>query len=127
MYKANVKVNTNLEVEVSAEDEAGLFKEIARAQELYAFNKCGVCGNENINFRCRIDRDENEWMEICCMDLTCRAKLPFGTTKKGGQIYPKTRWNHLSETQQQQRAADEDYAEKHNGYLPNGGWFIYKK
>ena len=108
------------------EEENVLFKEISRVQELYAHNKCGVCGGEDVSFRCRIDKDENEWLEITCNNMSCRAKLPFGTTKKGGRIFPKLRWNNLSETQQQQRSDAQEYADKHNGYLPNNGWFIYQ-
>jgi hypothetical protein len=113
-------------IKVEAEDEPTFFKEIARAQELFCFDKCGVCDNLDVSFRCRIDREENEWLEIVCNNLSCRAKLPFGQTKKTQEIYPKTRWNHLSETQQEQRESEKTYAESHNGFLPNGGWFIYR-
>jgi len=126
MLTAKVRVNNNLYIEVTAEDEVSFFKEISRVQEIFAFSKCGVCGNEDVTFRCRIDKEENEWLEIVCTDHKCRAKLPFGNTKKGNKIFPKTRWTNLSETQQEQRSNAKEYADKHNGYLPNGGWFIYQ-
>ena len=50
----------------------------------------------------------------------------FGITKKGGQIYPKIKWDQLSEKQKEQRINEKTYAEKHRGYLPDGGWFVYK-
>lgn len=126
MLKASVHVNQKLTINVEAEDEVAFFKAIARAQELFCFDKCGVCGNPDVSFRCRLDKDENEWLEIVCNDISCRAKLPFSQTKKTSEIYPKTRWNHLSETQQKQRSGEQEYADKHSGFLPNNGWFIYR-
>ncbi len=118
---ATIKLNNNLEFNVAADDEVSLFKELARAQEVFAFSQCGKCNSPDIRFQCRQDKDENDWLELVCNK--CRAKLPYGVTKKGGRIYPKVRWNHLSETQQQERKEEETPS----GWLPNGGWFIYKK
>jgi len=124
-----LKINDDLWMEEEAEKEVDAFKIASRLNEVFKHDCCGKCGNRKVNFVCRKDKDENDWLEIVCQDfLKCGAKLVFGQTKgKGGEIYPKTRWNNLSETQQEQRKDEHDYAEKHNGYLPNGGWFIFKK
>ena len=120
-----IKVNDNVWIEETVDKEVDAFKALSRITEVFQFNHCGACNKKNIKFVCRKDKDDNDWLEIVCQD--CRAKLIFGQTKgKGGEIYPKTRWNNLSETQQQQRAEEKDYADKHYGYLPNGGWFHYK-
>jgi len=78
---------------------------------------------------CRKDSSDNDWLEIVCENWTdCGAKLVFGQTKgKSGDIYPKIRWNNLSATQKEQRADEEEWADKHGGYLPNGGWYIFRK
>jgi RNase P subunit RPR2 len=122
--KANVKVNNELSFQVEAETEEEVFKQVARVQEIFQHQACGKCGSPNVKFVCRHDSSENDWLEVVCQD--CRAKLIFGRTKKGGQIYPKIRWDQLSQKQQEQRANEKGYADKNRGYLPDKGWFIYK-
>ena len=122
--KARIKANDNLWFDVEAEQEDELFKQIARVQEIFQHNGCGACGSFNIKFVCRLDSSDNDWLEITCQD--CRAKLIFGRTKKGGLIFPKIKWDQLSEKQQEQRINEKSYADKHRGYLPDKGWFIYK-
>ena len=113
-----------LEEDVSTEAEA--FKTIARMTEIFDQPKCGKCNGEHVKFVCRKDSEENDWLEIVCQNKSCRHKLVYGATKKGGEVYPKTRWSLLSETQQETRADEKEYADSHNGWLPNGGWFLYK-
>jgi len=122
--KARIKATDNLWFDVEAEQEDELFKQIARIQEIFQHNGCGACGSFNIKFVCRLDSSDNDWLEITCQD--CRAKLIFGRTKKGGLIFPKIKWDQLSEKQQEQRINEKSYADKHRGYLPDKGWFIYK-
>lgn len=128
MYNAQVKINDKLSISIESEQEVELFKRIARVQEVYDHSKCGKCQGTDTKFVCRKDKDENDWLEIVCQNNKCRAKLVFGQVKgKSGEIFPKVRWNNLSETQQQQRSDEKDFAEAHNGWLPNGGWFVYNK
>lgn len=122
---ARVKATNSLWFDVTADTEPELFKSIARVQEIFAVSCCGNCGSEDVRFVVRSAAKKSKWQEIVCQK--CHAKLLYSTTEEGDLIYPKTRWNHLSEAQREQRADEEDYAEKHNGFLPNGGWFIYKK
>jgi len=122
--KAKIKATDNLWFDVEAEQEDELFKQIARVQEIFQHNGCGACGSTNVKFVCRLDNSDNDWLEITCQD--CRAKLIFGRTKKGGLIFPKIKWDQLSEKQKEQRINEKVYADKHRGYLPDKGWFIYK-
>ena len=122
--KAKIKANDNLWFDVEAEQEDELFKQIARVQEIFQHKACGSCGSTNIKFVCRLDNSDNDWLEITCQE--CRAKLVFGRTKKVGLIFPKIRWDQLSQKQQEQRINEKAYAEKHRGYFPDKGWFIYK-
>ena len=89
----------------------------------YVGNKESYSWSKDLNVHMTLLSD-NDWLEVTCQD--CRAKLVFGRTKKGGLIFPKIRWDQLSEKQKEQRANENVYAEKHRGYLPNKGWFIYK-
>ena len=122
--KAKIKANDNLWFDVEAEQEDELFKQVARVQEIFQHDGCGACRCANVKFVCRLDSSDNDWLEITCQE--CRAKLIFGRTKKGGLIFPKIKWDQLSEKQQEQRINEKIYADKHHGYLPDKGWFIYK-
>ena len=122
--KARIKATDHLWFDVEAEQEDELFKQIARIQEIFQHQACGACGSTNIKFVRRLDSSDNDWLEITCQD--CRAKLIFGRTKKGGLIFPKIRWDQLSDKQQEQRINEKSYADQHRGYLPDKGWFIYK-
>ena len=110
--KANVRATPDLTFQV------------ARVQEVFQHQSCGKCSSPNVKFVCRHDSSENDWLEVVCKD--CRAKVIFGRTKKGGQIYPKIRWDQLSEKQKEQRANEKAYADKNRGFLPQRGWFVYK-
>ena len=122
--KANVRATPDLTFQVDAETEEELFKQVARVQEVFQHQSCGKCSSPNVKFVCRHDSSENDWLEVVCKD--CRAKVIFGRTKKGGQIYPKIRWDQLSEKQKEQRANEKAYADKNRGFLPQRGLFVYK-
>ena len=122
--KANVRATPDLTFQVDAETEEELFKQVARVQEVFQHQSCGNCSSPFVKFVCRHDSSENDWLEVVCKD--CRAKVIFGRTKKGGQIYPKIRWDQLSEKQKEQRANEKAYADKNRGFLPQRGWFVYK-
>ncbi len=123
--KTHIKVTDSLSFEIEADTEDDTFKSIARVQEVFNNSTCGKCKSSNTHYMCRHDSKDNDWLEVVCKD--CRAKIIFGRTKKNGQIYPKVKWSQLSEKQQEQRANEEAYADKHYGYLPDNGWFLYKK
>ena len=122
--KARIKATDSLWFDVEAEQEDELFKQIARVQEVFQHRGCGHCDSPNVKFVCRLDSSSNDWLEVTCQE--CRAKLVFGRTKKGGLVFPKIRWDQLSEKQQEQRINEKAYADKHRGYLPDKGWYIYK-
>ena len=122
--KARIKATDNLWFDVEAEQEDELFKQIARTQEIFQHKSCGQCESIDIKFVCRLDSLSNDWLEVACK--SCRAKLIFGRTKKGGLIFPKIKWDQLSTKQQEHRINEKSYADKNRGYLPDRGWFIYK-
>lgn len=124
---AIIKGNNNLSFEVSADTEPELFKQIARVQEVFAVNCCGRCKNKDVKFSVRSAAKKSKWLEIICQDFECRAKLVYSTTEDGDLVYPKVRWDQLSDAQKEQRADEQEYADSHNGYLPNNGWFVYRK
>tara|TARA_R110002020_G_scaffold215614_4_gene422849 strand:- start:1073 stop:1450 length:378 start_codon:yes stop_codon:yes gene_type:complete len=122
--KARVKATDDLWFEIEGDQEDEVFKQIARVQEVFQHKECGACHSGNVKFICRLDSSSNDWLEVACK--MCRAKLVFGRTKKGGLIFPKIKWDQLSEKQQEQRANEKSYADKNRGYLPDGGWYIYR-
>lgn len=121
--KAIINSDGSVSFEVTGDKEFLVFKEIARVQEVFGHNQCGMCNSKDVKYVCRKTgaKKNVEWLEIVCQK--CRAKLVFSKTEEG-VVYPKITWNSLSEKQQEQRADEEK--ECRNGYLPNGGWFKWK-
>ena len=122
--KARVKATDDLWFEIEGDQEDEVFKQIARVQEIFQHKGCGACQSKDIKFICRVDSSDNDWLEVG--GKTWRAKLVFGRTKKGGLIFPKIKWDQLSEKQKEQRANEKSYADKNRGYLPDLGWYIYR-
>lgn len=131
--KAQIKANSKLIIEVEAEKETELFEGIATAEEVFTQSQCGMCKSVEIKYVVRKDDDDNKYYELHCKHPACRARLPFGVNKKGGGMYPKVRWDSLSKSEngrigeQEKRKDEEEYAKNHFGFLPNGGWYKYKK
>lgn len=124
---ARIKATDSLWFDVSADTEPELFKQIARIQEVFAVGCCGKCKNKDVKFVVRAAAKKSKWLEVVCQNFKdCGAKLVYSSTEDGSMVYPKTRWDHLSDAQQEQRADEKEYAEGHQGFLPNGGWFKFK-
>ena len=63
--------------------------------------------------------------EMQCNDWKCRARLQYGARKNPkGALYPKRRWDILSDGDKTARPYEEKDCNK--GYCPNNGWFIWK-
>lgn len=76
----------NLVLKVEGETQKDLFRELARAQEIFeAESECGLCQSADIRFRVRTIED-NEYFELAC---ACGATFAFGQHKKGGGLFPK--------------------------------------
>lgn len=125
--KATVNVGNGVSIDVSGDTQIELFKSIAKVQATFSFNKCGRCGSENVQFQVRTTDNDEDYPEMVCRDVNCRAKLPFGIAKKTFDLYPKRKWDTLSPKQKIERASEEEYAQSHYGYLPNEGWYKYER
>jgi hypothetical protein len=98
--KVKYKVGDKLEFELEGAGQKEIFKELATIQEIFAEEKCGLCGSANLRFVVR-NVDGNDYYELRCSD--CGAILAFGQHKKGGTLFPKRK-------------------DDNNNWLPNGGW-----
>lgn len=101
--------NNRMTVELEADTQADLFKQLARFQEVFEDTTCRKFSQEsdNVRFVVRQDKEENEYYELRCVDDTPGSKLrgvkkAFGQHKKGGGLFPKVK--------------DGD------NYLPDNGW-----
>lgn len=97
--------NGRVSVEVEADTQKEIFKQLALFQEVFDESKCGKCKSENLRFVVRTVED-NDYYELRCLD--CGAKLAFGVNKTGGTLFPKrkddegnykgvrgwVKWNH---------------------------------
>lgn len=91
--------NGHLTLKVTGETQKDLFRELARAQDVFeAEQACGICQGTEISFRVR-GVEDNEYFELQC---ACGARFQFGQHRKGGSLFPKRR--------------------NESGPLPNGGW-----
>lgn len=112
--------NSRLLFKITAEDQKGLFEQIAIVQEVFeADDRCGCCYGQNernphqgtnLRFRVRKAKDkknmEHKYFELVCTD--CYARLQFGQNLQGGTLFPKRR--------------DEE-----GNFLKNRGWSKYEK
>ena len=95
--------------EIQEDSMKEVFKNLAKLDEIFGNDVCGKCGGTDIKFVVR-NVDDNDYYELHCKDIKCRAKLAFGQHKKGGTIFPK------------RKDKEED-----GKYLPNNGWTVYVK
>lgn len=123
--QAQLKVRSNLIITVEEEAVNDLFEGLSHAQEVFEQEKCGHCGCTDLRFVTRQDEEDNKYYELHCTAGKCRARLPFGLAKKGGNLYPKKRWDSLSASEKEKRANEEAHAKTSFGSLPNGGWYKY--
>jgi hypothetical protein len=88
-----------------------------------------VCGGDFIFVERKVQDGKKiyNYFETRCQNKSCRAKLAYGVSmEEEGVIYPKRKWQQLSESEQKQRIDEKEYADKNYGYLKNQGWFQYK-
>jgi hypothetical protein len=84
--KAQLKVRTNLTVELEAEQQTDLFRLLASALEVFGEAECGKCKSGNLAFRVRTVK-ATAFFEIVCND--CRAVLSMGVHRTGGTLFPR--------------------------------------
>lgn len=94
------------DITIDGKSVTDAFAELAHLQEIFAIPCCGKCGNTEIVYKVR-NVDDNDFYELHCTDLKCRAYLAFGQHKKGGTLFPKRK-------------------DKDGKFLPNNGWVVYK-
>lgn len=84
-------------VELEADTQTELWKELSRFQEVFELGpvraKIGdkVLESNNIKYNVRTDKDENEYLEAICMEDGPLKwfKVQMGQHKKGGGLFPK--------------------------------------
>jgi hypothetical protein len=84
--KAQLRVRTDLVIELEAEQQQDLFRAIASAQEVFGEKKCGKCKAANLTFRVRTVKDNN-FFEVVCN--SCRATMSMGVHRTGGTLFPR--------------------------------------
>lgn len=130
MKKLLCKVSDNVTIEVTGDKNKEMFDELARTQEIFSEPACGMCGSK-YKFVVRKAKDKKNkeftYYELLCTKPDCRAKFFYGVGGDNEDLFPKRKWDSLSEEQQKNREADRKYADEHFGYLPNKGWYKYKE
>jgi hypothetical protein len=80
--------NGRLCAELEGESQKQIFRSIASFQEVFEESACGACGGENLRLVVR-DVDDNDFYELHCQNLDCRARLAYGQHKKGDSLFPR--------------------------------------
>ncbi len=125
--EALLKVAPNLTIKVEGENHVAVFGSMAKAQEVFDTSECGVCKGTHIRYVVR-ENGKNKYYELHCMNTNCRARLPFGVSQvNAGELYPKKRFGSLGPKEKIKRKDEEAHSKQNGGFLPNMGWFKYKK
>jgi hypothetical protein len=78
----------NVTLEAVGDTHKDLFEQLASLQEVFENTVCGICHIDNVRFIVRTVEDNN-FYEMHCQNINCRARLAFGQHKKGGSLFPK--------------------------------------
>jgi hypothetical protein len=72
-----------MEIEVEADTQKELFRQVASAYEVFAEPRCGLCGKEDLQPSYRTvtkGKKSYEYAEWVCTNPKCRARLSLGTS-----------------------------------------------
>ena len=78
-------------VDEAANQKEG-FEKVGALQEVFEDEPCGKCGGEDIKFQVRHVQDGKKsfiYYEKICRNLSCRARLSFGSHQEGDTLFPK--------------------------------------
>jgi hypothetical protein len=78
--------NGRMTFEINSDTEKGVFSELARIQDLFEENTCGLCKSTDTRFLVRTVDDDN-YYEMKCQ--ACGAAVSYGQNKKGDTLYVK--------------------------------------
>jgi len=92
----------DLTFSVEGDSPKTLMEQLSTAQEVFSQKMCGVCKNPDLRYMVR-EVDGNNFYEVVCQDLKCRAKFQFGQHKKGDTLFPKRK-------------------DTEGNYIANNGW-----
>jgi len=84
--KALLQCAGGLTIELNAESPVDLFKQIAKAQEVFCEPSCGKCNSEELMYRVRVNKGDEFFEQVC---RKCNSKLAFGLSKQSkGDMFP---------------------------------------
>lgn len=101
--KVQAKISSKLIMEIEADTQSAMFEELAKIQDVFGQDKCGKpeCKSDRVKFVVRTDKDDNKYYSMDCLD--CRARLQFGSHKKGGGLFVRRK-------------------DKEDKWITDGGW-----
>lgn len=108
-------------VEAEGDTQTSVFEELAKLQEVFDHKECGHCHGTDLKFMVR-EVEGNKFYELRCCNISCNARLKFGAHKQGNTLFPKRRWDSLSDKEKAQYKDPQE-----SGWLPNNGWFKFNE
>jgi len=108
MLQVEIKINPTTIVKVDGDSTRELVERVAHLQEIFAYDKCGICGSP-VRYVHRVAQGFH-FYEVKCKDARrCGAALKLGQPKATPDwLFPS------------KKAED-------GSWLPNDGWIIYQK
>ena len=100
--KVQRKISPTTIVETEGATVAEVFEALARLEEIFGHETCGLCSKTGVSYTVRQDKEGNKYYQaVCC---ACGAEFRFGVRKTPpGCLFPQLK-------------------DKDGNVKPNGGW-----
>ena len=113
----------NITVHAEGRDTSEIFEELAAVQKTFEEDRCGLCDSPNLQY---VVREEGgyKFYELRCKD--CYAKLTFGKSQDGRELYPRRYKTHKDGPDKGKVIRDENGRAIRLGKKGNG-WLKYNR
>jgi len=108
MLQVEIKINASTIIKVDGDSTRDLVERVAHLQEIFCYDKCGVCGNP-VHFVHRVAQGFHFY------EVRCRDSRRCGAALKLGQPKQTPDWLFASKK------------DDSGNWKPNDGWTIYQK
>ena len=84
-----VKLPNGTFIKLYGDSDTDLFESWAHVHEIFAEEKCALCGCTKLRPVVRVNADDDKFYELHCQGEGCYARLTYGQNKKGDTLFPR--------------------------------------